>query len=155
MTHAFAIALAFAASLGASAAGAHDYKLATLAIDHPFARATPPGAQIGGAYMTIDNKGTADDTLVRASSPAAGKVEIHSMTMDGNVMRMQEIAALALPAGKRVTLKPGGFHLMMVDLKAPLAEGSRVPMTLTFAHAGTIDVELAVQSMTADMHGTH
>ena len=155
MNNVLALALALGAGLCAPAAGAHDYTLSTLAIAHPFARATPPGAQIGGAYMTIDNKGAADDALVRASSPVAGSVQIHTMTMDGNVMRMHEVAGVDLPAGKRVALAPGGYHLMLVGLRKPLAEGTRVPLTLTFAHAGSIDVEVAVESMTAGAHGTH
>ncbi len=155
MKNTFAITLAIAASLIACAAGARDYQLSTLAIEQPFARATPPAAEVGGAYMTIDNKGAAADRLVRVSSPAAGQVQIHSMAMDGNVMRMHEIAGLDLPAGKSVALKPGGLHLMMLGLRHPLTEGSRIPMTLTFEHAGTIDIEVVVQSMTADMHGMH
>jgi copper(I)-binding protein len=82
-------------------------------------------------------------------------VQIHTMTMDGNVMRMHEVAGVDLPAGKRVALAPGGYHLMLVGLRKPLAEGTRVPLTLTFAHAGSIDVEVAVESMTAGAHGTH
>ena len=155
MNHVFAIALALAACVGAPLAGAHDYKLSTLSIDHPFARATPPGAQVGGAYMRIDNKGSAGDSLVHASSPVAGAVQIHTMSMDGGVMRMREVAAIELPAGKSVTLAPNGFHLMMIGLKKPLVEGSRVPLTLTFEHAGTIDVEVAVQSMIAGAHDAH
>ena len=155
MNHVFAIALALAACVGAPIAGAHDYKLSTLSIKHPFARATPPGAEIGGAYMRIDNKGSADDKLVHASSPAADAVQIHTMAMDGSVMRMREVADVDLPAGKSVTLKPGGFHLMLVGLRKPLIEGSRVPLTLTFEHAGTIDVEVAVQSRTAGAQDAH
>ena len=149
------ITLAIVAGAFSCAAGAHDYKLADLAIAHPYARATPPGAEVGGAYMTIDNKGNADDRLLRASSPAAAEVQVHTMSMDGTVMRMHQVPDVELPAGKRVTLKPGGYHLMLVGLKKPLVEGSRVPLELTFEHAGTIDVELAVQSMTVGAHGGH
>jgi periplasmic copper chaperone A len=155
MKIAVGLLLALGASLVAPASDAHDYRLATLAIAHPFARATPPGAQIGGAYMTIDNTGAAADQLVRASSPAADAVQIHSMAMQGNVMRMREVSGLDLPAGGRVELKPGGYHLMLVGLRKPLAEGTRVPLTLTFAHAGSIDVEVAVEPMTAGGHATH
>ncbi len=150
-----AVLVALGINVLAGAASAHDYTLATLAIDHPFARATPPGAQVGGAYMTIDNKGTANDKLLRASSPAAAQVQIHMMSMDGNVMRMREVAGLDVPAGKQVALSTGGYHLMMIDLKKPLAVGERVPMTLTFEHAGTIVVDVAVESMTAADHPAH
>jgi copper(I)-binding protein len=142
--------VAFAALAAASAipAAAHDYTLATLKIAHPYARATPPGADIGGAYLTIDNKGAAD-RLVAASSPAAARVELHTMSMDNGVMRMHEVKAIDLPAGGEVQLKPGGLHMMLVGLKAPLAEGTRVPLKLTFEHAGSIDVDVAVESMAA------
>ncbi len=150
------VALAVAAGcLPPALASAHDYTLASLAVDSPFARATPPGATIGGAYMTIENSGKADDTLVGASSPLAGSVQIHTMSMDGNVMRMREIGTLPLPAGKRVALQPGGFHLMLVDLKKPLVANAHVPLTLEFAHAGKLDVDVVVQAMGAGAPAAH
>ncbi|MEO6929143.1 MAG: copper chaperone PCu(A)C [Casimicrobiaceae bacterium] len=155
MKHVIAVALAFTAGASALPAAAHDYTLASLAIDHPFARATPPGADVGGAYLTIDNSGPGDDRLVGASSPAAGSVQIHTMAMDGNLMRMREVAALDIPAGKRVVLQPGGYHLMLVGLRQPLVEGTRIALTLRFAKAGSIDVQVAVQSMGAGMQGMH
>lgn len=142
------IALAALAAASAIPAVAHDYTLAALRIAHPYARATPPGADVGGAYLTIANKGTADK-LVAASSPAASRVELHTMAMDNGVMRMHEVKAIDLPAGGEVELKPGGLHMMLVGLKAPLAQGARVPLKLTFEHAGSIDVDLAVESMAA------
>jgi copper(I)-binding protein len=150
-----AVLVALGINMLASAAPAHDYTLAALAIDHPFARATPPGAQVGGAYMTIGNTGTVDDKLLRASSPAAAQVQIHTMSMDGNVMRMREVAGLDVPAGRQVALSPNGYHLMLIDLKKPLAVGERVPMTLTFEHAGTIVVDVAVESMSGTQHPAH
>jgi copper(I)-binding protein len=143
------IAIAAVAAACAIPAAAHDYALAALKIAHPYARATPPGADIGGAYLTIDNKGTTADRLVAASSPAASRVELHTMAMDNGVMRMHEVPAIDLPPGGEVKLKPGGLHMMLVGLKAPLAAGTRVPMRLTFEHAGSIDVDVAVESMAA------
>ncbi|HXU52170.1 MAG TPA: copper chaperone PCu(A)C [Casimicrobiaceae bacterium] len=142
------LAIAALAAAFAIPAAAHDYSLAALKIAHPYARATPPGADIGGAYLTIDNKGAAD-RLMSASSPAAARVELHTMAMDNGVMRMSEVKGIDLPPGSQVKLKPGGLHMMLVGLKTPLAEGSRVPLRLTFEHAGSIDVEVAVESMSA------
>lgn len=138
-----------------AAAFAHDYKLGALEIGQPWARATAPTAPTGGGFLTITNKGTTADRLVSASSPAAEKVQIHEMKMDGNIMRMREVEhGLEIPPGATVTLAPGGFHLMMMGLKGPLKQGARVPLTLTFEKAGRIDVELAVEGMGAT-HPSH
>jgi copper(I)-binding protein len=148
-----AIALAV---LWAGAAGAHDYKLGTLEIGHPWARATPPTAPAGGGYMTITNKGTDPDRLVSVKSPAAGMVQVHEMKMEGNVMRMRELeGGLAIPPGATVALAPGGLHLMMMGLKVPLKQGERVPVTLVFEKAGTIDVELVIAAMGATSTHEH
>src|SRR5471032_1665160 len=93
----------------------------TIVVEKPFSRATPGGAQVGAGYMTITNKGMAADRLVSASSPAAAKVQIHEMSMQDNVMKMRELTGgLQIEAGKTVSLSPGGYHLMMIELKAPL-----------------------------------
>jgi periplasmic copper chaperone A len=137
------------ALLPASALG-HDYKLGALEIGQPWARATAPTAPAGGGYLTITNRGTTPDRLVSTSSPAADKVQIHEMKMDGNIMRMREVEhGLDIAPGATVTLAPGSLHLMMMGLKGPLKQGTRVPLTLTFEKAGTIDVELAVEGMGA------
>jgi copper(I)-binding protein len=128
---------------------AQDYQLKSLRIDHPFARATPPGADSGGVYLTIQNQGATADKLVGAHSPAAGTVQIHTMSMDGGVMRMREIPVLDLQPGATVALKPGGYHLMMLALKHPLAAGDKLPVTLTFEHAGSIAVIVPVAAMGA------
>jgi copper(I)-binding protein len=131
-------------------AAAHDYKLGALEISQPWARATASTAPTGGGYLTITNKGTTPDRLVSASSPAADRVQIHEMKMDGNIMRMREVEhGLEIPPGATVKLAPGGLHLMMMGLKGPLKQGTQVPLTLTFEKAGRIDVELAVGSMGA------
>jgi hypothetical protein len=126
-------------------AAAHDYKLGALEISQPWARATPPTAPTGGGYLSVKNTGTTPDRLISASSPAAGIVQVHEMKMEGNVMRMREIdGPLEIKPGETVTLAPGGMHLMMMGLKAPLKQGEKVPLTLVFEKAGKIDVELVV-----------
>ena len=119
--------------------------LGDLAIEGPFTRATLPGAKVAGGYLTVTNDGGQDDRLVSASTPAAQSVEIHEMTMQGDVMKMRELPdGLPIRSGQTVALKPGGYHLMMLELKQPLTEGGTVPVTLTFERAGTIEVPLAV-----------
>lgn len=129
---------------------AHDYKLGALEIGHPWARATAPTSPAGAGFLTIKNTGSTPDRLVTAKCPTAGMVQIHEMKMDGNIMRMRELEhGLEIPPGATVSLAPGGFHLMMMQLKEPLKQGTRVPCTLTFDKAGSIDVELAVESIGA------
>jgi copper(I)-binding protein len=129
---------------------AEDYKLGALEIGQPWARATPPSAPAGGGFLKITNTGATPDRLISASSPVAELVQVHEMKMDGNVMRMREVEkGLEIPAGGSVTLAPGGLHLMMMGLKAPLAKDTKVPLTLVFEKAGRIEVELAVEAMGA------
>jgi copper(I)-binding protein len=145
----FALPL-FLAFLLAVPALAHQYKLGSLEIDSPWARATPPSAPAGGGFLKITNTGTAPDRLVSASSPAAEMVQVHEMKMDGSVMRMREVEkGLEIPAGGTVTLAPGGFHLMMMGLKGPLKQGTNVPVTLVFEKAGKIEIELSVAGLGA------
>jgi copper(I)-binding protein len=125
---------------------ATDYPLEHLLIEHPYARPTPPGARTGGAYFIIRNDGRQADRLLRVSSSAAKSAEIHSMTMDGNVMRMRSVPSLDIPAGAKVTLTPGGYHVMLVGVLHPLVAGQQVPLTLTFEKAGTIDVHADVEA---------
>ena len=125
-----------------------DYTLGQLEIGHPWTRATAPTAPSGGGFLTVANNGTTADRLVAARSSAAQQVQIHEMKMDGNVMRMRELEkGLEIPAGGKVTLAPGGLHLMLMGLKAPLVKDTRVPVTLVFEKAGSIDVELVVSAM--------
>ncbi|WP_375688560.1 DUF1775 domain-containing protein [Pseudooceanicola sp. LIPI14-2-Ac024] len=130
--------------------------LGDLTIAEAFSRATLPNAPVGGGFMAITNNGAEDDRLIAASSPAAGRVEIHEMAMEGDVMKMRELAdGLPIPAGETVTLKPGGFHLMMMQLGQPLVEGETVPVTLTFEKAGEIEVPLAIGAPNAKGHDGH
>lgn len=139
--------------LAAQPVAAREYALGNLRIAHPNARPTPPGARTGGAYLTIENAGKEPDRLLRAASPAAGAVEIHSMTMEGGMMRMRAIPALDIPPGRTVVLASGGYHVMLLDLKHPLAVGDKVPLTLTFEKAGAIDVEADVEAAGAGAAG--
>jgi hypothetical protein len=132
----------------------HAQSTSPIAIEKPFSRATPGGAKIGAGYMTITNKGPAADRLVSASSPAAGKVEIHEMSMQDNVMKMRELpGGLPIGAGKSVSLTPGGYHLMLMGLKAPLKQGDKIPVTLNFEKAGKVDITLDVEGIGAQQPG--
>lgn len=124
--------------------------LGDIEISGAFTRATLPNAPVGGGYLTITNKGAADDRLVSVSTPAAGTSQIHEMKMVGDVMKMNEVeGGLVIPAGGSVALEPGGYHLMFMDLKGPLVEGQSITVTLTFEKAGTVDVELPIGSPAA------
>jgi copper(I)-binding protein len=129
------------------AALAHDYQLKSLSIDHAFTRATPPGAKSGGAFLVVENAGPTPDRLIRVASPAAGLVEIHEMAMDAGVMKMRAVPGLDVPPGGKLELKPGGYHVMLLDLKQPLKVGDKVPLTLTFQNAGSIDIAVGVEAM--------
>lgn len=129
---------------------AQEFRAGDLTIERAWSRATPPAAKVGAGYLVVTNGGQSADRLTAASSPAAGRVEVHEMKMDGGVMRMRELAqGLALPPGAAVELKPGGFHLMLMDLRAPLAAGTTVPVTLVFEHAGRVDIQLKVEPVTS------
>ena len=148
----FAVA---AALLAAAPAIARDYTLKSLKIVDPYARATPPGARTGGAYLTIENHGRDNDQLVRAASPVADSTELHTMRMEGEVMRMRAVTAIGIPAGAKMALTPGGYHVMFVGLRKPLVAGERIPLALTFQKAGTIDVEVTVAPLDAGAAPAH
>ena len=117
--------------------------LAQVSIENPWARATPPGAKLAAGYLTIVNAGAAD-RLLGASSPSAARVELHVNLKDGEVFRMREVKALALPAQGRLELKPAGAHLMFFDIRQPFRLGDKVPVTLRFERAGEVTLELHV-----------
>lgn len=149
LSGALALMLLLASPLAAAAQEV--FTLGTIEISDGFSRATLPNAPVGAGYITVTNKGTADDTLVSATSPVAGVTQIHEMKMEGDVMKMTELPdGLVIPAGQSVTLAPGGLHIMFMELKEPLVEGSMVPVTLTFATAGTVEIQLAVGPINAD-----
>ena len=128
-------------------AAAHGAKVGDIDIEHPFATPSIPGTSNGAAYLAaLENHGSVADRLVRASTPAASRVEIHTMNMDANgVMRMREIDAIDLAPNARVQMKPGtGLHLMLIGLKQPLKEDASFPMTLEFERAGRVEVKVVV-----------
>jgi len=115
----------------------------TVKVENAWARATVPGQQASAAFMTLTAPEGA--RLVGASSPAAGVAELHEMAMQGDVMKMRAVPALELPAGQPVALTPGGHHLMLMSLKAPLAAGGTVPVTLLLRDAHGAEVRQEVQ----------
>jgi len=135
---------------------AQEIKAGDLVIASAWSRATPSGAKVAGAYLTVENKGASADRLVSGSADIAGRVEIHEMTMDGGVMRMRPLdKGLAIDPGKTVKLAPGGYHIMLMDLKSPLKQGDKVPVTLQFEKAGKVNVALDVQGVGAQAPGGH
>ena len=129
---------------------AHDYKAGPLAIDHPWARATPPGAPVAGGYLTITNTGTEPDRLLGASSDAAEAVEMHESTITDGVARMRPAEdGIAIAPGETLKLEPGAAHIMFVNPAEPLKDGEHFPATLTFEKAGDVAVEFAVLPMGA------
>jgi len=131
----------------ASAVLGHSHEKGDIQVRHPWSRATPPGAKVGAGYMEIRNNGAQPDRLLSASTAAAKRVEIHVTERDGEVMKMREVKTLTIPARERFTLRPGGAHLMLVDLAQPLKKGDRLAMTLRFERAGELQVELEVQEL--------
>jgi copper(I)-binding protein len=120
-------------------------KAGDLVLSGAFARATLPGAKVGGGYVTIANQSNEADRLIGGSSPAAARVEVHGMKMDGNVMQMRQLKdGLEVPAGGTAELSPGGTHLMLINIARPLKEGDMVPVTLEFAKAGKVEVQFMV-----------
>lgn len=124
-------------------AGASMAQTGQLDIKDAWSRATPGKAENGAAYLTIVSP--VQDALVSASSPVAKKVSLHTMTMEGNVMKMRPLPKVAVPANQPVTLKPGGMHIMLEGLNEPLQAGKSFPLTLTFEKAGPKQVEVAVE----------
>jgi copper(I)-binding protein len=147
--HALAcVAVLFA--LAGAPAHAQETKAGDLVITQAWSRATPGGAKIAGGYLTIENKGSAPDRLISGSGDFAGKVEIHEMAMNNGVMTMRSLdKGLAIEPGKTVKLAPGGYHLMLMDLKTPLKQGDKVPLTLEFEKAGKVTLSLEVQGVGA------
>ncbi|MBI5129843.1 MAG: copper chaperone PCu(A)C [Rhodopseudomonas palustris] len=145
---------AFVSLLSVAAAQAAEIKAGDLVITEAWSRATPGGAKVAGGFLTIENKGTTADRLVAGSADIAGKFEIHEMSMDNGVMKMRQLdKGLAIEPGKTVKLAPGGYHVMLIDLKGPLKEGEKVPVTLQFEKAGKVQVTLDVAGVGAKAPG--
>lgn len=146
------IALASASIL----AHAHSFKLGDLQVDHPHARATVPGQPSGAAYLSIENKGKTADKLIAVSSPVAKSAEIHTMSMEGNVMKMREVQVIEIAPGAKVEMKPSdGYHLMLMGLKQPLKKDDKFPLTLTFEKAGKLNIDVHVNGDAGNMEHHH
>lgn len=138
----------------AAPARAEEVKAGDLVISQAWSRATPGGAKIGGGYLTIENKGAAADRLIGGSTEIAGKAELHEMAVNNGVMKMRPLdKGLTIEPGKTVKLAPGGYHLMLLDLKRPLKQGEQVPVTLEFEKAGKVKLSLDVQGVGATAPG--
>ena len=150
MTTRFVRLAATALMLAATPASSGTYELGALVLDTPWVRATPPGAEVAGGYVTITNRGERAARLVGGEAAFAGRVEIHEMTMADGVMRMRPLAdGLIVPPGETVPLEPGGYHVMFMELVEPLVAGETVRATLTFADAGAIELPFTVAPMGA------
>lgn len=126
-----------------------------LQIEKPWARATVPGAAVGGGYLVIRNNGAEPDRLVGVASPVSARVEMHEMAMEKDIMRMREVKGVAVPAKGAVEFKPGGYHLMFMELKAPLKQGDKVPVTLRFEKSGELKADFSVESAGSAGSGAH
>jgi periplasmic copper chaperone A len=141
--------LSAVALLAAFPAVAGDAAIGAIQIKSAWARATPPGAPAGGAFASIVNTGTAEDTLVGVAADVAKTVELHTHVMDGAVMRMRAVPSIPVGPGQTVALAPGGYHVMLIGLKQPLKAGEHFPLTLTFQHAGPVTVTVDVAAIGA------
>jgi copper(I)-binding protein len=149
-------ALAAGIMIGAAifAANAQNYTSGSLKVGSPWTRATPAGAKVAGGYMTITNTGKDSDRLVGGSFSRAGRFEVHEMKMDSGVMKMRELqGGLEIKPGQTVQLKPGGYHVMFLDLSEPLKQGETIKGQLRFEKAGTVDIEYKVESIGAQSSG--
>jgi periplasmic copper chaperone A len=125
---------------------AHDFKVGAIEIQHPWARATPKGATIAGGYVKLTNTGKEPDRLIGGSLPIAGRFEIHQMSMNNGVMQMRPVTGgLEIKPGESLELKPGSYHLMFLDLKAPLVQKQLLKGTLVFEKAGTVEIEYTIE----------
>ena len=139
--------LVLALLLAPAAATAHEAE--SIQVTNPWSRALPPVSANGAAYVTLMNSGHHPDKLVGASSPIAQRAQLHSHSMEGGVMKMRPVTSVELPPEKKVELKPGGLHVMLMGLKQPLKQGDHFPLTLQFANTPPITVEVVVQAANA------
>jgi periplasmic copper chaperone A len=136
-------------------ASAQTYKAGALVIEAPWSRATPGAAQVAAGYLTVTNTGSVPDRLLAGGLSVAGRGEVHEMSHAGGVMRMRPVeGGVEIAPGSSIELKPGGYHLMFMDLKQGLKEGDRIAGTLTFEKAGAVKVEFAVRSIGAQNAGS-
>lgn len=124
---------------------AQEARKGAITVSEAWSRATSPRAEVGAGFLTIRNAGRTEDRLVAATSPRAARVEIHTMALEDGIMRMRPLPnGLAIAARGEAKLAPGGDHIMLIGLKAPLKQGERVPVTLRFARAGTVRTAFVV-----------
>jgi periplasmic copper chaperone A len=143
------LALAFVCA-GSPVAIPDEIKAGDLVVTQAWSRATPKGAKTGAGYLTIENKGSTPDRLIGGSADVAGKVEIHEMAMSNGVMKMRPLEkGVVIEPGKTVKLAPGGYHVMLMDLKSPLKQGEKLPITLEFEKAGKVTVSFDVEGVGA------
>ena len=151
---AMSFGLVLMAGIVISPVRAEDAKAGDLVISQAWSRATPNGAKIGTGYFTIENKGTTADKLIGVSGDISDKIEVHEMSMNNGVMKMRPVdGGLVIEPGKTVKLGPNGYHLMIMDLKSPLKQGGKLPVTLEFEKAGKVAVTLDVQGIGAQGPG--
>lgn len=124
---------------------AHSHEKGDVQVRHPWSRATPPGAKVAVGYMEIRNRGSQPDRLLSVSTTVAKRVEMHVTQREGEVVKMRQVQSFEIPARERFALRPGGSHLMLVDIAQPLEKGGRFAMTLRFERAGELEIELEVQ----------
>ena len=141
------LAVLLTAATIAAAQMQHGGHGSTVAAEKAWARASV--GKTGAAYVTLVNRGDSDDRLVAARSEVAARLSLHTHEMEGNIMRMRPVEAIPVPAGRTVTLAPGGHHVMMIGLKGKLSEGDGFPMTLVFEKAGEVTVTVPVMKMGA------
>jgi len=143
------VPMAALATLGA-AAPAQANQSESLAVHYAWSRETAAGQSVGGGFMTISNREAAADRLLSGTSPVAAEVQLHTMTMDGGIMRMRRVeGGIAVPAKGTLELKPGSYHIMFMGLKRQLRQGERFPLTLRFQRAGSVTVQVSVQPVTS------
>ena len=130
----------------AAPAPAHEEKSGNLTISHPWTRATAPAQKTGAVFMEIATNANTTDRLVGAQSPSAEIVQIHGHSMENGVMRMRPVDGIDVPAEGKAVLEPGGFHIMLINLKAPLFEETVIPLTLEFEKAGKVEIEAVVEA---------
>jgi len=118
---------------------------ANIVVEDPWAGTTNAGATVAAGYLTLHNRGERTDRLLAAQTARASRVELHEMTMDNSVMRMRMVDGIAIPPRGAAVLRPGGLHLMFIDIDAPFVEGQRIPVTLTFERAGIVQAEFVVR----------
>jgi copper(I)-binding protein len=132
------------AALGLAApAFGQETRVGDLVITEAWSRAAGRGHN-GAAFLTITNRGNRPDQLLSASSPEAGAIQVHESREEGGAMRMRETGPVEIPPGGSVTLRPGGLHIMLMELRQPLQQGGEVPITLRFARAGEVTVPFRV-----------